>query len=67
MTDLLNMSTGEVLSFSIPPKEALRVAFEISRKRTSSILPGLEPPLDKYHFTETPRTIALGDFCYLKE
>ena len=66
-TELLNMVTGDLLSFTCDPKVALRTAFELSRRRSSAILPGLQPPLESYPFVETDRTLALGDFCYLKE
>lgn len=58
-TDVLNLATGEIVTYNLPPEQAVWAAFQHGQKnRNWWIYP---PPI----LTRGKRTVAAGDWCAL--
>lgn len=60
MTEVFNLTTGETRTYSLPIKEALRAAYENSRRNNC---PWSYKPVEEYQFVTGKQTCALGDWC----
>jgi hypothetical protein len=64
MTEVVNLSSLDTMSFDLPPREAVIAAFEYGRGNMNTW--DYPDPHQHPSFTEGAWTVACGDWCAMK-